>query len=155
MHDALLHGKPLFIIAAGDFEDVAFEFRTDAVARDFVAHASLHENAEFALVFDFDELLGAIGGVGDVELHLDGGGVASRWWVRVVDGFVRGVLLCKLGISRRSKCVGAKERALTFFGAYRAETPRQDFVTAIPMLPLRPSYSCASLLYVAATVEFY
>ena len=86
MHNALLHRKPLFIIAAGDFEDVAFEFRTHAVAGDFVAHASLHEDAEFALVFDFDEFLGAIGGVGDVELHLDGGGVASRWRVRVVDG---------------------------------------------------------------------
>ena len=51
-----------------------------------MAHASVHEDAESALVFDFDEFLGAIGGVGDVELHLDGGVVASRWRVRVVDG---------------------------------------------------------------------
>ena len=80
MHDPLLHGKALLVVAAGDFEDVAFELGTDAVARDFVAHAAFHEDAEFALVFDLDEFLGAIGRVGDVELHLDGGEVASRCW---------------------------------------------------------------------------
>ena len=86
MHDTLLHRKPLFIVAAGNFEDVAFEFRAHAVALDFLSHAAVHEDAEFAVVFDFDELLGAIGGVGDVELHLDGGVIASRWRVRMVDG---------------------------------------------------------------------
>ena len=86
MHDTLLHRKSLFIIAAGDLEDVAFELRADAVALDFLSHAAVHEDAEFAVIFDFDELLSAIGGVGDVELHLDGGVMASRWRVRVVDG---------------------------------------------------------------------
>ena len=86
MHDPLLHGKTLFIVATGDFEDVAFEFRAHAVARDFMSHAAVHEDAEFAFVFDLDELLGTIGGVGDVELHLDGGVITSRWMVRVVDG---------------------------------------------------------------------
>ena len=80
VHDALLHGKALLVVAAGDFEDVAFELGGDAVAGDFLAHALVHEAAEFAVVFDFDELLGAVGGVGDVELHLDGwGGGTSRW----------------------------------------------------------------------------
>ena len=79
MHDALLHRETLLVVAAGDLEDVAFEFGTDAVASDFLAHAFVHEGAEFAFVFDLDEFLGAIGWVGDVELHLDGGVGASRW----------------------------------------------------------------------------
>lgn len=72
MHDTLLHWKPLLIVAASNFEDVAFELGTDAVTWDFLAHAAVHEDAEFAIVFDFDELLCAIGGEGDVKLHLDG-----------------------------------------------------------------------------------
>ena len=72
VHDTLLHRKPLLVVAAGDLEDVAFEFGADAVALDFRAHAFFHEAAQFALVFDFDEFLGAIGRVGDVELHPDG-----------------------------------------------------------------------------------
>ena len=74
MHDTLLHWKPLFIVATSDFEDVAFELGTDAVTWDFLAHAAVHEDAEFALIFDLDKLLCAIGGEGDVELHLDGWG---------------------------------------------------------------------------------
>ena len=83
MHDTLLHGESLLVVAAGDLENVACEFGTHRVAGDFVAHAAIHEDAEFALVFDFDELLGAIGRVGDVELHLDGkcGSATSRWTV--------------------------------------------------------------------------
>ena len=86
MHDALLHGEALLVVAAGDFEDVAFELGGDAVAGDLLAHALVHEAAEFAVVFDFDEFLGAVGGVGDVELHLDGfrGGenvkMVGGWW---------------------------------------------------------------------------
>lgn len=72
VHDALFHGEALLVVAAGDFEDVAFELGTDPVARDLLAHAFVHEAAEFAVVFDLDELLGAIGRVGDVELHPDG-----------------------------------------------------------------------------------
>ena len=74
VHDALLHREALLVVAAGDFEDVAFELGGDAVAGDLLAHALVHEAAEFAVVFDLDELLGAVGGVGDVELHLDGFG---------------------------------------------------------------------------------
>ena len=39
VHDALLHGETLLVVAAGDFEDVAFEFVADAVAWDFGSHA--------------------------------------------------------------------------------------------------------------------
>ena len=91
MHDTLLHGETLLVVAAGDLEDVAFEFGAEIVAGDFLAHAAVHELAEFAVIVDFDELLGAVCGVGDIELHLDGGGGdTSRWkygeWVwEVVD----------------------------------------------------------------------
>lgn len=81
VHDALLHGEALLVIATGDFEDVAFELGADAVARDLLAHAFVHEAAQFAVVFDLDEFLGAIGRVGDVELHPDGwgGGRQDVW----------------------------------------------------------------------------
>ena len=74
MHDALFHGEALLVVAARDAELVAFEFVADAVAGHFGAHAAVHEDAQLALVFDFDELLRAVGRVRDVELHLDGGG---------------------------------------------------------------------------------
>jgi hypothetical protein len=73
VHDTLLHREALLVVAAGDAEDVALELVADAVAGNLVSHAALHEDAELALVFDLDELLGAIVGVRDVELHLDGG----------------------------------------------------------------------------------
>ncbi len=79
VHDALLHGEPLLVVAARDLEDVAFEFGAQVVAGDLLAHAAVHEHAEFALIFDFDQLLRAVGGVGDVELHLDGGGNVKMW----------------------------------------------------------------------------
>ena len=84
VHDALLHGEALLVVAPSDFEDVAFEFGADAVGGDFLAHAAVHEDAEFTLVFNFDELLRAIGWVGDVEFHFGGwrkvfgGGKRSR-----------------------------------------------------------------------------
>lgn len=61
VHDSLLHGKTLLVITAGDFEDVACEFGSYAVAGDFSAHAAVHEDTEFAVIFDLDELLGSIG----------------------------------------------------------------------------------------------
>lgn len=38
VHDALFHGETLFVVAARDFEDVAFELVADAVAWDFGSH---------------------------------------------------------------------------------------------------------------------
>lgn len=70
VHDTLLHREALLVVSAGDSEDVAFEFVANGVSRNFVAHASIHEDTKLALIFDFDELLGAVGRVGDVELHL-------------------------------------------------------------------------------------
>jgi hypothetical protein len=73
MHNTLFHRKALLVVAASDFEDVAFEFVAQRVRWNFLAHSSIHEDAELAFVFDFDHLLGAIGWEGDVELHLDCG----------------------------------------------------------------------------------
>ncbi len=77
VHDTLLHRETLLVVATGDLEDVALELVADAVAGDFLAHAAVHEDADLALIFDVDELLRAVRGEGDVELHLDG--ELSRW----------------------------------------------------------------------------
>lgn len=61
VHDPLLHGETLLVVATGDFEDVASEFGSYAVAGHFSAHAAVYEDAEFAIIFDLDELLGPIG----------------------------------------------------------------------------------------------
>lgn len=60
MHDSLLHGEALLVVAPSDAEDVALEFISDGVAWDFLAHAAVHEDAEFAFIVDFDEFLGAV-----------------------------------------------------------------------------------------------
>lgn len=73
VHDTLLHRETLLVVSTGDPEDVALELVADAVARDFVTHAALHEDAELTLIVNLNQLLGAIVGVGDVELHLDCG----------------------------------------------------------------------------------
>jgi hypothetical protein len=73
VHDTLLHRETLLVVAAGDLDDVALELVADAVGWDFLTHAAVHEDAELALIVDLDQLLGAIVGVGDVELHLDCG----------------------------------------------------------------------------------
>lgn len=73
VHDTLLHGEALLVVTAGDAEDVALELVADGVAGDFLSHAAVHEDAELALVLDLDQLLSAIVGVGDVELHRAGG----------------------------------------------------------------------------------
>lgn len=58
--DTLLHWETLLVVAAGDLEDVALEFVADAVAWDFSAHLLVHEDAEFLLIVDVDQLLGAV-----------------------------------------------------------------------------------------------
>jgi hypothetical protein len=85
VHNTLLHGEALLVVAAGDLEDVALELVADGVARDFLTHAAVHEDAELALILNVDELLRAVGGERDVQLHLvdDGAGgrliVEGRW----------------------------------------------------------------------------
>ena len=72
MHDTLLHGEALLIVATGNFEDVASELRADAVGGNFGAHTAVHEDAKLTLIFDLYQFLRTIGWVGNVELHLNG-----------------------------------------------------------------------------------
>lgn len=55
VHYALLHRETLLVVASSNAENVAFELFTDGVTGDFLAHAAVHEDAEFALIIDFDE----------------------------------------------------------------------------------------------------
>jgi len=71
-HNALLHGKALLVIAAGDAEDITLPLITKTVGWDFIAHTLVHEDAQLALIFDFDKLLRPVGRVGNVQLHLVG-----------------------------------------------------------------------------------
>jgi len=67
--DTILHGKALLVVAASDFEDVSFEFVANGVSGDFLANPLVHESAQPTLIFDFNELLTAIGRIGNVKLH--------------------------------------------------------------------------------------
>lgn len=73
MHDSLLHGKPLLVIAACDLEHIAGELRAYTIGGDLGAHTAVHEHTELAIVFDFNELLSAIGRVRYVKFHLGEG----------------------------------------------------------------------------------
>jgi hypothetical protein len=74
----------LFVVATSDFEDVAFEFVSNGVSSDFLANLRrmsiwfdgrekrskyplVHESAQTTLIFDFNELLTAIGRIGDLK----------------------------------------------------------------------------------------
>jgi len=85
VHDTLLHGEALLVVAAGDLEDVSLPLITDTVAGHLLAHTALHEDAQAALIFDFDELLRAVRRVGNVQLHGDCRGEAV----------VRGRVVCR------------------------------------------------------------
>ena len=47
MHNALLHGKTLLVVAAGDLEDVALELVANAVARNLCAHSVIISRCYF------------------------------------------------------------------------------------------------------------
>jgi hypothetical protein len=78
VHDTLLHGETLLVVAAGDAEDIALELVADRVARDLSTHALLDEDGGLALIFDIKQLLAAIGRIGDVQLHR-----AGVWWCKL------------------------------------------------------------------------
>jgi hypothetical protein len=75
VQDTLLHGETLLVVASGDAEDVALELIANGVTGNLSTHALLHEDTELALILNLDELLAAIGRVGDVQLHL----ASWRW----------------------------------------------------------------------------
>lgn len=91
VHDTLLHGETLLVVATGDAEDVALPLVAERVGGDLSAHlffssvsrvsgvgefgvggthALVHEDGELALILNVNELLAAVGRVGDVQLFL-------------------------------------------------------------------------------------
>lgn len=72
MHHTLLHGEALLVVSTSYAEDVSLELVADTVARHLLTHAAVHEDAQLAVIVDFDQLLRPIGREGDVELHFDG-----------------------------------------------------------------------------------
>lgn len=66
--DALSHGEALLVVAARDAHDVARELLAQDGSVDFLGHAALVQVLEALLVVDFDDLLEARGGDGDVDL---------------------------------------------------------------------------------------
>jgi len=67
--DTLLHGEALLVVTASDAKDVAFIFITERVSVDLLGDLPVVEDADSALVVEFDGLLFPSGGVGDVQLH--------------------------------------------------------------------------------------
>lgn len=57
---------------------VTLPFITQTVGSNFVAHAFVHEGAELAVIFDFDQFLRPIGWVRNVDLHLGEGGLSRQ-----------------------------------------------------------------------------
>jgi hypothetical protein len=51
MHDSLLHGETLLVVAAGDLEDVALELLANAVARNLCAHSVIVSHC----IFEFEQ----------------------------------------------------------------------------------------------------
>lgn len=93
MHNTLLHGEALLVVAAGDLEDVALEFITNGVAWNLGTHSIipqsasfilkcryrrrrsrwcfvplLHEHSQLSLILDLNQLLAAIGRLLGVSL---------------------------------------------------------------------------------------
>ena len=60
VHDTLLHWETLLVVATSDLENVSLPLVSKAVSWNLLSHAALHENAETALLVDFDEFLRAI-----------------------------------------------------------------------------------------------
>lgn len=62
----LLHRETLLVVTTGDFENVTFEFVTDRVTFDFLAHTLFVEGTQLVLVVNLDTFLSTVGWVGDV-----------------------------------------------------------------------------------------
>jgi len=62
-HHTLLHWETLLVVTTSDAKDISLPFITKAVGWDLSTHLLLHEDAEFTLIFDFDQFLRPIGRV--------------------------------------------------------------------------------------------
>lgn len=66
--DALTHGETLLVISTRDAEDVSCELFTEDVSVDLLSHATFVQVLETLFVIDFDDLLHARAGAGNVDL---------------------------------------------------------------------------------------
>lgn len=69
VQNTLLHWETLLVVTAGDLEDVTLELVTNGVALDFLAHTLVVENSNTLFIVNFNQLLSAVGWVGDIELN--------------------------------------------------------------------------------------
>lgn len=76
--DTLLHGETLLVVSTSDAEDVALELVADRVTGNLSAHALLHEDGELARIVNLEELLAAVGRVGNVQLDMSVSTVVDR-----------------------------------------------------------------------------
>ena len=80
MVEYILHWKSLLVVSTSNFEDIAFEFVANCISWDFLTNLQymsttfrtkiyplVHECAQTTLIFDFDELLTAIGRICDLH----------------------------------------------------------------------------------------
>lgn len=100
VQNSLLHGESLLVVTSGNLEDVSLELITKRVSLDLLAHALVVENAETVLVVNLDELLGSVGRIGNVELHLATMGGMELWCREKMDlvMFPRRVLPCAVAV---------------------------------------------------------
>jgi hypothetical protein len=79
----VLHGKSLLVVSASDLEYISLELISNRIPSDFlanlhhqsspltpfgrVAYSLVHERSQTTLIFDFDQLLSAIGRVSNLR----------------------------------------------------------------------------------------
>lgn len=88
MRRYVLHGKSLLVVSASDLEYISLKFISNRISRNFLAnlhnqpspltegpYSLIHERPQTTLIFDFDQLLSAIGRVSNLRdvlvLHLE------------------------------------------------------------------------------------
>jgi len=69
MHNTLLHGETLLVVASSDLENVTLELVANRITRHFSTHSLVHKHTQLSLIFNLNQLLAAIGRERDVELH--------------------------------------------------------------------------------------
>ena len=66
----MFHGESLFVVAAGDSEDVSGPFGSEVIGGDLLGHSLLLEVLQLLFIVDFKDLLTPGLWEGDVEFHL-------------------------------------------------------------------------------------
>jgi hypothetical protein len=61
----LFHGKSVSIIAAGDSKDIAFEFVSEGIGFNLLAHSFFEEYSAFVIIVNVDRFSGSVDWIGD------------------------------------------------------------------------------------------